>query len=113
MGVGMAGLGPNNLSTGSLNTPSSGGNLPISANVNANPRRFDATEGFGRPAPKSFGLYNPGTGIGPAALPVQVRNAQEGGSSLAPISGTGAGDALAEQVAKLSVGDGEKVTSGA
>ncbi|KAG9125301.1 hypothetical protein FRC07_008180, partial [Ceratobasidium sp. 392] len=100
MGVGM---GPNNASTGSLNTTNSGGGHPNAsggnANADANPRRFDATEAYGRPPPKSFGLYNPGTGAGPAALPAQVRNAQEGSSPAA-------GDALAEQVAKLSVGEG-------
>ncbi|KAG8703408.1 hypothetical protein FRC08_002858 [Ceratobasidium sp. 394] len=119
MGVGV-GVGPNNSSTGSLNTPGSGGNTGgTNANASANPRRFDATEGFGRPAPKSFGLYNPNTGTGPAALPAQVRSVQEGGlnpspggdSSAAPP--VGAGDALAEQVAKLNVGDGVKEASGA
>ncbi|QRV74216.1 SUZ domain protein [Ceratobasidium sp. AG-Ba] len=100
------GIGPNNSSTGSLNTTSSGGNVPPNANASANPHRFDATEGFGRPPPKSFGLYNPGTGTGPAALPVQVRSVQEGGSNPSPSATSG--DALADQVAKLSVVDGDK-----
>lgn len=104
------GIGPNNSSTGSLNATSSGGAGPPSANANANPRRFEATEGFGRPPPKSFGLYNPGTGAGPAALPVQVRSFQEGGSNPSPNANSG--DALADQVAKLSVVDGEKAVSG-
>ncbi|QRW03167.1 SUZ domain protein [Ceratobasidium sp. AG-Ba] len=100
------GIGPNNSSTGSLNTTSSGGNVPPNANASANPHRFDATEGFGRPPPKSFGLYNPGTGTGPAALPVQVRSVQEGGSNPSPSATSG--DVLADQVAKLSVADGDK-----
>ncbi|KAG8737622.1 hypothetical protein FRC10_008024 [Ceratobasidium sp. 414] len=118
LGVGVGG-GPNNSSTGSLNAPGSGSNLPsaggMSANANANRHRFDATEGFERPAPKSWALYNPGTGAGPAALPAQVQGIQEGGVNSNPgaDSSVGAGNALAEQVAKLSVGDGEKVTSGA
>jgi hypothetical protein len=74
IGINMGGVGPNNGSTGSLN--SAGGNFSAGANANANSRRFEVTDSFGRPPPKSFGLYNPGTGAGPAALPVQVRNIQ-------------------------------------
>ncbi|CAE6382032.1 unnamed protein product [Rhizoctonia solani] len=59
-------------------------------------RRFEETDSIGRPIPKSFGLYNPNTGAGPAVLPAQVRSPQEGT------------DALAEQVSKLSVADGGK-----
>ncbi|KAJ1306936.1 hypothetical protein OPQ81_007917 [Rhizoctonia solani] len=62
--------------------------------------RFEETDSIGRPAPKSFGLYNPNTGAGPAALPAQVRTPQEGGALPA--------DALADQVSKLSVADGAK-----
>ncbi|CAE7223226.1 unnamed protein product [Rhizoctonia solani] len=60
-------------------------------------RRFEETDSIGRPVPKSFGLYNPSTGAGPAALPAQVRTAQEGG--------TPPTDALADQVSKLNVSD--------
>ncbi|CAE6455297.1 unnamed protein product [Rhizoctonia solani] len=59
-------------------------------------RRFEETDSIGRPVPKSFGLYNPTTGAGPAALPAQVRTTQEGT------------DALVDQVSKLSVTDGGK-----
>ncbi|GAB1518155.1 hypothetical protein RhiTH_001214 [Rhizoctonia solani] len=59
-------------------------------------RRFEETDSIGRPVPKSFGLYNPTTGAGPAALPAQVRTPQEGA------------DALVDQVSKLSVTDGGK-----
>ncbi|CAE6449847.1 unnamed protein product [Rhizoctonia solani] len=62
------------------------------------PRRFEETDSIGRPVPKSFGLYNPHTGAGPAALPAQVRTFQEGG--------TLSTDALADQVSKLNVSDG-------
>ncbi|KAG8685359.1 hypothetical protein FRC11_010714, partial [Ceratobasidium sp. 423] len=61
-------------------------------------RRFEETDSIGRPIPKSFGLYNPNTGTGPAALPAQVRTSQEGGAPPA--------DVLADQVSKLSVADG-------
>ncbi|CAE6469538.1 hypothetical protein ACGC1H_003563 [Rhizoctonia solani] len=71
-----------------------------SMNPPAAPRRFEETDSIGRPAPKSFGLYNPNTGAGPAALPAQVRTSQEGG--ILPT------DALADQVSKLNVSDGDK-----
>ncbi|CAE6435870.1 unnamed protein product [Rhizoctonia solani] len=63
-------------------------------------RRFEETDSIGRPAPKSFGLYNPNTGAGPAALPAQVRTPQEGG--------TLSTDALVDHVSKLNVSDGDK-----
>lgn len=71
-------------------------------NMNPPPggRRFEETDSIGRPVPKSFGLYNPTTGAGPAALPAQVRTSQEGGVQSA--------EALADQVSKLSVADGSK-----
>lgn len=90
--------------------PNNAGNPPAGMNA----RRFDEADSFERPPPKSFGLYNPTTGTGPAALPVQVRNPQEGsnGASAGPQQ-QGAGDALADQVSKLSVAEGGKVAGGA
>lgn len=106
MGVGPGGPG------GGLGSNSPGGNFNNAGmNASANSARFKETDSFGRPPPKSFGLYNPGTGTGPAALPVQVRNSQEGGLNAA--SQSGSTDALAEQVAKMNVGEGGKVGSGA
>lgn len=113
-GVGQMGgnmsVGPNAMGGGLNPNNSQGGNFNNSGmNANANPARFKETDSFGRPPPKSFGLYNPGTGTGPAALPVQVRNSQEGGLNAT----AGSTDALAEQVAKMHVGEGGKVGSGA
>lgn len=106
------GVGPNGMGRGPNMSNSPGGNFNNAGmNANANPARFEETDSFGRPPPKSFGLYNPGTGTGPAALPVQVRNAQEGG--LNATSQAGSTDALAEQVAKMNVGEGGKIGSGA
>lgn len=112
-------MGGNPVAPGGNAVGANAGN-PLTGGINAG--RFEEVDSFERPAPKSFGLYNPNTGTGPAALPVQVRTALEGGTgpgapgaqlSTAGQQGNGVGDALAEQVAKLSVADGGKVAGSA
>ncbi|CAE6399371.1 unnamed protein product [Rhizoctonia solani] len=71
-----------------------GNNMPPPASGG---RRFEETDSIPRPAPKSFGLYNPTTGAGPAALPAQAQTQTRASP-----------DSLADQVSKLSFDQGAK-----